>query len=103
MGRAGLSVNYCPHTADDHLDGTQSLQAAFMAMKQRSARIDGRVVPVAAFIDWPTDVMTDYLSLPASEKIGLLEMYVPEALAATVYLNFHLADTMGDRRQGNWG
>ena len=23
-------------------------------------------------------------------------MYVPEALAATVYLNMHLADTMGD-------
>jgi len=63
-GPGGSSVNYCPHTAAGHLDGTQSLLAAFMAMKQRSARIDGRVVPVAAFIDWPTDVMTAYLSLP---------------------------------------
>jgi len=95
-GPGGSSVNYCPHTADGHLDGTQSLLAAFMAMKQRSARIDGRVVPVAAFIDWPTDVMTDYLSLPASEKSDYWRMYVPEALAATVYLNMHLADTMGD-------
>jgi hypothetical protein len=95
-GPGGSSVNYCPLTADGHLDGTQSLLAAFMAMKQRSARIDGRVVPVAAFIDWPTDVMTDYLSLPASEKSDYWRMYVPEALAATVYLNMHLADTMGD-------
>ena len=95
-GSGGASVNYCPHTADGHLDGTQSLLAAFMGLKQRSARIDGRVVPVAAFIDWPTDVMTDYLSLPASEKSDYWRMYVPEALAATVYLNMHLADTMGD-------
>ena len=50
-GPGGSSVNYCPHRADGHLDGTQSLLAAFMAMKQRSARIDGRVVPVAAFIE----------------------------------------------------
>jgi hypothetical protein len=95
-GPGGSSVNYCPLTADGHLDGTQSLLAAFMAIKQRSARIDGRVVPVAAFIDWPTDVMTDYLSLPASEKSDYWRMYVPEALAATVYLNMHLADTVGD-------
>jgi hypothetical protein len=95
-GPGGSSVNYCPLTADGHLDGTQSLLAAFMAIKQRSARIDGRVVPVAASIDWPTDVMTDYLSLPASEKSDYWRMYVPEALAATVYLNMHLADTVGD-------
>jgi len=35
-------------------------------------------------IDWPTDVMTDYLSLPASEKSGLLADVCAEALAATV-------------------
>jgi hypothetical protein len=40
--------------------------------------------------------MTDYLSLPASEKSDYWRMYVPEALAATVYLNMHLADTIGD-------
>src|SRR5580658_36121 len=95
-GPGGSSANYCPLSADGHLDGTQSLLAAFMAIKQRSARIDGRVVPVAASIDWPTDVMTDYLSLPASEKSDYWRMYVPEALAATVYLNMHLADTVGD-------
>ncbi len=95
-GPGGSSANYCPLTADGHLDGTQSLLQAFLNIKKRSARIAGRVVPVAAFIDWPTDVMTNYLSLPSTEKQDYWRMYVPEALAATVYLNMHLADTIGD-------
>jgi hypothetical protein len=95
-GPGGSSANYCPLTSDGHLDGTQSLLSAFLATKQRSARIDGRVVPVSAFIDWPTDVMTNYLSLPSTEKQDYWRMYVPEALAASVYLNMHLADTIGD-------
>jgi hypothetical protein len=40
--------------------------------------------------------MTRYLSLPASEQSDYWRMYVPEALAATVYLNMHLLDTIGD-------
>jgi hypothetical protein len=95
-GPGGTSQDYCPLTGDGHLDGTQSLLPAFLSIKQRSARIDGRVVPVAAFIDWPTGVMTRYLSLPASEQQDYWRMYVPEALAATVYLNMHLLDTIGD-------
>jgi hypothetical protein len=51
---------------------------------------------VAAFIDWPTGVMTRYLSLAPSEQSDYWRMYVPEALAATVYLNMHLLDTIGD-------
>ncbi len=95
-GPGNSSADYCPLTGDGHLDGTQSLLAAFMSIKQRSARVDGRVVPVSAFIDWPTAVMTRYLSLPASEQSDYWRMYVPEALAATVYLNMHLLDTIGD-------
>jgi hypothetical protein len=95
-GPGGTSADYCPLTSDGHLDGTQSLLSAFLSIKQRSARIDGRVVPVAAFIDWPTGVMTRYLSLPSSEQQDYWRMYVPEALAATVYLNMHLLDTIGD-------
>jgi hypothetical protein len=95
-GRGNSSADYCPLTGDGHLDGTQSLLAPFMSIKQRSARIDGRVVPVAAFIDWPTGVMTRYLSLAPSEQSDYWRMYVPEALAATVYLNMHLLDTIGD-------
>jgi len=95
-GPGGTSQDYCPLTPDGHLDGTQSLLPAFLSIKQRSARIDGRVVPVAAFIDWPTGVMSRYLSLPPSEQQDYWRMYVPEALAATVYLNMHLLDTIGD-------
>lgn len=96
-GPNGTSADYCPLTADGHLDGTQSLLSAFMSVKARSARIDGRVVPVAVFIDWPTDVMTNYLSLPTlSEKQDYWRMYAAEAAAATVYFNFHLLDTIGD-------
>jgi hypothetical protein len=95
-GPGGTSVDYCPLTPNADLDGTQSLLQAFLSIKQRSARIDGRVVPVAAFIDWPTGVMTRYLSLPSSEQQDYWRMYVPEALAATVYLNMHLLDTIGD-------
>jgi hypothetical protein len=95
-GPNGTSVDYCPLTPSGDLDGTQSLLPAFLSIKQRSARIDGRIVPVAAFIDWPTSVMTRYLSLPSSEQQDYWRMYVPEALAATVYLNMHLLDTIGD-------
>lgn len=95
-GPGGTSADYCPVTPSGDLDGTQSLLPAFMSIKQRSARIDGRVVPVAAFIDWPTGVMSRYLSLPPSEQSDYWRMYVPEALAATVYLNMHLLDTIGD-------
>jgi hypothetical protein len=95
-GPGGTSVDYCPLTPSGDLDGTQSLLQAFLSIKQRSLRIDGGVVPVAAFIDWPTGVMTRYLSLPPSEQQDYWRMYVPEALAATVYLNMHLLDTIGD-------
>jgi hypothetical protein len=95
-GPGGTSADYCPLTPSGDLDGTQSLLAAFLSIKQRSVRIDGRFVPVAAFIDWPTGVMTRYLSLPSSEQQDYWRMYVPEALAASVYLNMHLLDTIGD-------
>jgi len=96
-GPGGTSVDYCPLTPSGDLDGTQSLLPAFLSVKQRSARIDGRIVPVAVFIDWPTGVMTRYLSLPSlSERQDYWRMYVAEAAAATVYFNFHLLDTIGD-------
>lgn len=96
-GPNGTSANYCPLTPSGDLDGTQSLLSAFMSVKARSLRIDGRIVPVAVFIDWPTDVMTNYLSIPTqSEREDYWRMYVAEASAATVYFNMHLLDTIGD-------
>jgi hypothetical protein len=95
-GPNGTSANYCPLTAAGDLDGSQSLIPAFLAIEQRSARIDGRTVLVSAFIDWPTDVMTNYLSLPNSEKQDYWRMYVPEGLAVGLRLSMHLLDTVGD-------
>jgi hypothetical protein len=95
-GPNGTSADYCPLTAHGDLDGTQSLLPAFLSVKARSARIDGMVIPVAVFIDWPTGVMTRYLSLPAPQKQDYWRMYVAEAASATVYFNLHLLDTIGD-------
>jgi hypothetical protein len=95
-GSGGSSVDYAPLTPGGDLDGTKSLLTAFLSIKQRSLQTAGRVVPVAAFIDWPTGVMTRYLSLPFSEKQDSWRMYLAEGYAASVYLNMHLLDTIGD-------
>lgn len=96
-GPGGSSADYAPLTPSGDLDGTQSLLQAFLSIKARSLRVNnGRVVPVAAFIDWPTGVMTRYLSLPFSEQQDYWRMYLAEGYAASVYLNMHLLDTIGD-------
>lgn len=95
-GPNGTSQDYCPLTATGDLDGTQSMMAAFLNIKQRSATVAGPKVLVSAFLDWPTDLMTHYLSLPMSEKQDYWRMYVPEAYAVGVHLGMHLLDTMGD-------
>jgi hypothetical protein len=95
-GPNGASVDYAPLTSDGHLNGTVSLLQAFLSMKQRSLRIAGRAVPVAAFIDWPTGVMTRYFSMPLQDRKDYWRMYTAEAYAASIYLSLHLADTIGD-------
>jgi hypothetical protein len=95
-GPNGTSQDYCPLTATGDLDGTQSMMGAFLNIKQRSAAVAGPKVLVSAFIDWPTDLMTHYLSLPLSEKQDYWRMYVPEAYAVGVHLSMHLLDTVGD-------
>jgi len=95
-GPGGTSQDYCPLTATGNLDGTQSLMAAFLNIRQRSASVAGANVLVSAFIDWPTTLMTDYLSLPASQQQDYWRMYLPEAFAVGVHLAMHLEDTVGD-------
>jgi hypothetical protein len=95
-GPNGTSQDYCPLTGSGDLDGTQSMMAAFLNIKQRSATVAGPGVLVSAFIDWPTDLMTHYLSLPTSEQQDYWRMYVPEAYAAGVHFAMHLLDTVGD-------
>jgi hypothetical protein len=95
-GPGGTSQEYCPLTAAGNLDGTQSLMAAFLNIKQASAAVAGPNVLVSAFIDWPTGPMTNYLSLPASQQQDYWRMYLPEAYAVGIRLNMHLLDTIGD-------
>jgi len=95
-GPGGTSQEYCPLTGAGDLDGTQSLMAAFLNIKQTSASVAGPSVLVSAFIDWPTGPMTNYLSLPASQQQDYWRMYLPEAYAVGVHLNMHLLDSVGD-------
>jgi len=95
-GPTGTSQDYCPLTATGDLDGTQSLMRAFLNIKQRSASVAGRSVPVSAFVDWPSGPMSRYLSLPPSEHQDYWRMYLPEAFAVGVNLSMHLLDTVGD-------
>ena len=96
-GPGGSPVDYAPLTPAGHLDGTQSLLQAFLSIKARSLKTNnGHVVPVAAFIDWPTGVMSRYLSMPFQDQQDYWRMYLAEGYAASVYLNMHLLDTIGD-------
>jgi hypothetical protein len=61
--------------------------------------MNGRIagdVPVAVFIDWPNDMMTDYLSLPVAEKQDYWRIFGAEAYANGVFPSFHLKDTIGN-------
>jgi hypothetical protein len=95
-GPGGGDQDFCPLTASGDLNGTQSLMPAFLYMQQQSASVAGRSVPFSAFIDWPTTVMTRYLSLPSSQQQDYWRMYMPEAYAVGVHFAMHLLDSVGD-------
>ncbi|HEX8348118.1 MAG TPA: hypothetical protein VF657_25815 [Actinoplanes sp.] len=86
-------ADYMP-VVDGHLDGTRSLQANYRYLKQMNGRVAGDV-PVAVFIDWPNDMMTDYLSLPVTEKQDYWRIFGAEAYANGIFPSFHLKDTIG--------
>lgn len=87
-------ADYVPVTAG-HLNGAKSLQANYRYLKNTSRQIAGDV-PVAVFIDWPTDMMTNYLNLPLSEKEDYWRIFGAEAYANGLFPAFHLKDTVGD-------
>jgi hypothetical protein len=86
-------ADYVP-VVDGHLNGAKSLQANFRYLKDRSAEIAGDV-PVAVFIDWPNDMMTNYLNLPLSEKRDYWQIFGAEAYANGIFPALHLKDTVG--------
>ncbi|MFI7705192.1 hypothetical protein [Nonomuraea sp. NPDC049480] len=86
-------ADYVPVT-DGHLNGAKSLQSQYRYLKEQSARIAGHV-PVVVFIDWPNDMMTNYLNLPLQEKKDYWQIFGAEAYANGIFPAFHLKDTVG--------
>jgi hypothetical protein len=86
-------ADYVP-VVDGHLNGAKSLQANYRFLKDTSREIAGDV-PVAIFIDWPNDMMTNYLNLPLSEKQDYWQIFGAEAYANGLFPSFHLKDTVG--------
>jgi hypothetical protein len=86
-------ADYVP-VVDGHLNGAKSLQANYRYLKEKSAQIAGDV-PVVVFIDWPNDMMTNYLNLPLAEKLDYWRIFGAEAYANGIFPAFHLKDTLG--------
>lgn len=86
-------ADYVP-MVDGHLNGAKSLQANYRYLKTKNREIAGDV-PVAVFIDWPTDMMTNYLNLPLAEQQDYWRIFGAEAYANGLFPSFHLKDTVG--------
>lgn len=86
-------ADYVP-VVDGHLNGAKSLQANYRYLKDKSNQIAGDV-PVTVFIDWPNDMMTNYLNLPFSEQKDYWQIFGAEAYANGIFPAFHLKDTVG--------
>lgn len=86
-------ADYVP-VVKGRLNGAKSLLGDFRYLKEMNERIAGRV-PVVVFIDWPTDMMTDYLALPLSQQQDYWRIFGAEAYAAGLFPAFHLKDTVG--------
>jgi hypothetical protein len=86
-------ADYVP-VVDGHLNGAKSLQANYRYLKEKSRQIAGDV-PVVVFIDWPNDMMTNYLNLPLAEKKDYWQVFGAEAYANGIFPAFHLKDTVG--------
>lgn len=86
-------ADYVP-TTGGHLNGKKSLMANYRYLKDMNRRIAGEV-PLVVFIDWPTDMMNDYLALPLGEKKDYWQIFGAEAYASGIFPAFHLKDTVG--------
>jgi hypothetical protein len=94
-------ADYVP-VVDGHLNGTKSLQTNYRYLYQTSREIAGNV-PVVVFIDWPNDMMINYLSLPLSEKQDYWQIFGAEAYANGIFPAFHLKDTVGNPTAEEYG
>jgi len=86
-------VKYVPTTADGRLDGSVSLLDTFERLRVHSHALAGDA-PVVLFIDWPTDMMSDYYAFSEQEKRDYFRIYGAEAYAAGLRFAWHLKTSM---------
>ncbi len=95
-------ADYVP-VVNGHLNGAKSLQANYRYLKEKSAQISGGETPAVVFIDWPNDMMTNYLNLPLQEKKDYWQIFGAEAYANGLFPAFHLRDTVGSPTAEQYG
>jgi hypothetical protein len=86
-------ADYVP-VVDGHLNGAKSLLGNYRYLGDLGRQVSGDV-PLVVFIDWPTDMMTNYLNLPLTERQDYWRIFGAEAYAAGLFPAFHLKDTVG--------
>ncbi len=89
----GRGADYVPVTGG-HLNGSKSLMSIYKKMYNKSLEISGKV-PLVTFIDWPTEMLNNYNSLPLQEKKDYWQIFGAETYASGLYPAFHLKDTVG--------
>ncbi len=89
----GKEANYVPVNSLGNLDGSKSLGSIFRSLYKRNRQIAGDV-PCVLFIDWPTEMMTNYNKFTASEKMDYWRIYAAEAYAHGLFFAFHLKTTI---------
>ena len=94
-------ADYVP-VVDGHLNDAKSLQANYRYLRNTSRQIAGDV-PVTVFIDWPNEMMTNYLNLPLAEKKDYWQIFGAEAYANGLFPAFHLKDTVGSPTAEQYG
>lgn len=88
----GEEVQYVP-VKGGHLDGSVSLQTYYQNIFAYSQQVSGNV-PVILFIDWPTQMMTNYINLPAEERKDFWRIYMAEAYANGLFFAMHLKTSL---------
>jgi hypothetical protein len=99
-GPGPKGFDYAPLTGtapNVHYDGTQSFMPAFASLKASSDRIVGAVggqpVPLLLFLDWPTDSINRYYSMPTAERQDYIRVVLAEAYAYGEWFSLPLATT----------
>ncbi len=86
-------ADYVP-VLNGHLNGSKSLMPVYKNMYARNRETSGNV-PLVTFIDWPTDMLDNYNSLPLQEKKDYWQIFGAETYGCGLYPAFHLKNTIG--------